>query len=122
MLAAGKVGDVAEVFGEAPDIRVTFPTIRSLEDLFDDDRVGSEAGDERVYVARVERPGVRGEQVIDRDAIFDGKRRHLSSDDQKLPAMLLQRPHLEELRVEDKEWEGHGQKRRGEANLEVVAR
>ncbi len=51
MLAAGKIGDVAEMFREAADIVMSLPAIGVLENLLDDDGIGRKAGDQRVHVA-----------------------------------------------------------------------
>jgi hypothetical protein len=77
MLAAGKAGGVGVVLHQPADAVVAFPYVGVLEHLLAHHRVLGEAGDEGFGVARVERPGIIGDQVLQAEAVLDRKFMHV---------------------------------------------
>ena len=71
MLAAGKAGRIAIMFGNATNAVMAFPDVGIVEHFLDHARVGREAGDKPLDIAGVERPAIGGDQVLQGKAVLD---------------------------------------------------
>jgi hypothetical protein len=56
-----------------PQCRMPAPAAGHVEHIPDQFALADETGDERVFVARVEVPGVAGEQLLDFKSVGDGQ-------------------------------------------------
>lgn len=73
MLTSWKSGRGAVVLGQSADTVTAFPTIGVLEYFLDHDTVDGEAVGDPIDVARIQRPGVARDEVLDGNPVFQGR-------------------------------------------------
>src|SRR6185437_6876574 len=71
VLAAREARRGGIVLPQTADTLVAFPSIRVIEHLLDDERIGHKTADQGIHIARIQRPGVARNQILDRDAVLD---------------------------------------------------